>query len=271
MVWSEKSKEKKKKKLRTPASYFRHRRNPFRCCRRLRCHDEEDEIIEVLSFVFWTFTLIPLYKYLSASGNFALYSLLSCHMKLGMLGHSSVPNDNSSVDNSESTPTENKASSILKDFFDKSATSWIVLLLITLLGTNMVVFDGVLTPSMSATFFCLTLCRRGKVEQGTEELLTWMLKLKDVVISTLICLKISILVYIKGSRKSYYPILGGFHRQGEAAKNLAAVNPERTIFNVKRFIGQKFEDKEVQRISATKYVGVITRLNVARIINEPNF
>ncbi|KAK8538227.1 hypothetical protein V6N12_044362 [Hibiscus sabdariffa] len=34
---------------------------------------------------------------------------------------------------------------------------------------------------------------------------------------------------------------------GEAAKNQAAVNPERTIFDVKRLIGRKFEDKEVQR------------------------
>ncbi|EFJ17607.1 hypothetical protein SELMODRAFT_444846 [Selaginella moellendorffii] len=34
---------------------------------------------------------------------------------------------------------------------------------------------------------------------------------------------------------------------GEAAKNQAAVNPERTIFDVKRLIGRKFEDKEVQK------------------------
>ena len=32
---------------------------------------------------------------------------------------------------------------------------------------------------------------------------------------------------------------------GEAAKNQAASNPERTIFDVKRLIGRKFEDKEV--------------------------
>ncbi|CAI9772541.1 unnamed protein product [Fraxinus pennsylvanica] len=34
---------------------------------------------------------------------------------------------------------------------------------------------------------------------------------------------------------------------GEAAKNQAAVNPERIIFDVKRLIGRRFEDKEVQK------------------------
>ncbi|CAN0901995.1 Luminal-binding protein 4 [Linum grandiflorum] len=34
---------------------------------------------------------------------------------------------------------------------------------------------------------------------------------------------------------------------GEAAKNQTAVNPERTIFDVKRLIGRKFDDEEVQK------------------------
>ncbi|CAH2053075.1 unnamed protein product [Thlaspi arvense] len=34
---------------------------------------------------------------------------------------------------------------------------------------------------------------------------------------------------------------------GEAAKNQAAVNPERTVFNVKRLIRIKFDDKDVQK------------------------
>ena len=34
---------------------------------------------------------------------------------------------------------------------------------------------------------------------------------------------------------------------GEAAKNQAANNPKRSIYVVKRLIGRKFDDKEVQR------------------------
>ncbi|KAL0387432.1 UNVERIFIED_CONTAM: Luminal-binding protein 5 [Sesamum radiatum] len=34
---------------------------------------------------------------------------------------------------------------------------------------------------------------------------------------------------------------------GEAAKNQAALNPEHTVFDVKRLIGEKFDDLEVQR------------------------
>jgi len=33
---------------------------------------------------------------------------------------------------------------------------------------------------------------------------------------------------------------------GESAKNQAAVNPERTIYDVKRLVGRKFTDKTVQ-------------------------
>ena len=34
---------------------------------------------------------------------------------------------------------------------------------------------------------------------------------------------------------------------GEAAKNQGSLNPKRTIYVVKRLIGRKFDDKEVQR------------------------
>ncbi|XXG78597.1 hypothetical protein AAC387_Pa08g2508 [Persea americana] len=88
---------------------------------------------------------------------------------------------------------------------------------------------------------------------------------------------------------------------GEAAKNQAAHKLERTIYGVKRLIGRKFNDEEVQRDmrkeerdsgiipwkenqdavitvpayfndakrQATKDAGVISGLNVVRMINEP--
>ncbi len=34
---------------------------------------------------------------------------------------------------------------------------------------------------------------------------------------------------------------------GRAARNQAIINPENTIFSIKRFMGRKFEDAEVQR------------------------
>lgn len=33
---------------------------------------------------------------------------------------------------------------------------------------------------------------------------------------------------------------------GEAAKNQATLNPENTVYDVKRLIGRKYSDKEVQ-------------------------
>ncbi|PWA41876.1 hypothetical protein CTI12_AA550350 [Artemisia annua] len=46
---------------------------------------------------------------------------------------------------------------------------------------------------------------------------------------------------------------------GDGAKNQAAVNAERTIFDVKRLIGRKFEDKEVQRDSKLVPYKIVNR------------
>ncbi|KAL4290541.1 hypothetical protein GQ457_14G007950 [Hibiscus cannabinus] len=125
---------------------------------RLRLHEEDDEILGVLSLVFWTLTLIPLCKYIifvlgaddnGEGGTFALYSLLCRRAKLGLLSVSNAPDDDISVYDNGSPRKETVASSILKEFFDKYRSSRTVLLLLVLLGTSMVIGDGILTPSMS--------------------------------------------------------------------------------------------------------------------------
>lgn len=57
--------------------------------------------------------------------------------------------------NSPLSSKETKTSSLLKEFFDKHRSSRILLLLVVLMGTSMVISDGVLTPSMSGMFSSL--------------------------------------------------------------------------------------------------------------------
>lgn len=125
---------------------------------RLRLHEDDDEILGVLSLVFWTLTLIPLCKYIvfvlgaddnGEGGTFALYSLLCRRAKLGLLRPSHSTDDDISSQDSCLLIKETRASSLLKEFFDKHHSSRVVLLLIVILGTSMVIADGILTPSMS--------------------------------------------------------------------------------------------------------------------------
>lgn len=68
---------------------------------------------------------------------------------MGLLSASDASDDDISAYNSGLPRKETGASSILKEFFDKYHSSRIVLLLLVLLGTSMVIGDGILTPSMS--------------------------------------------------------------------------------------------------------------------------
>ena len=60
--------------------------------------------------------------------------------------------------------------------------------------------------------------------------------------------KVEIIANDLGNRimPSYVAFSDGERLIGEAAKNQATVNPENTIFDIKRLIGRKFTDKEVQ-------------------------
>lgn len=122
---------------------------------KLREHDEE--ILGVLSFIFWTFTLVPLCKYIffvltaddnGEGGTFALYSLLCRHANLSLLPNQQ-PLDAQLSTYNVTRPRETGPSCAIKSFFEKHQRQRIWLLLVVLLGTCMVIGDGVLTPTIS--------------------------------------------------------------------------------------------------------------------------
>merc|ERR1719265_1182851 len=61
--------------------------------------------------------------------------------------------------------------------------------------------------------------------------------------------RVEIIANDQGNRitPSYVAFLDNTERLvGDAAKNQATINPENTVFDVKRLIGRKFSDKSVQ-------------------------
>ncbi|KAH7860430.1 hypothetical protein Vadar_013312 [Vaccinium darrowii] len=124
----------------------------------LRPYKEDHEILGVLSLVFWTLTLIPLCKYIifvlaaddsGEGGTFALYSLLCRHLKAGLLSTSHGANHRLASYNTGTSMKETRTSLVIKDLIEKHQSSRVVLLLVVLLGTSMVIGDGILTPTMS--------------------------------------------------------------------------------------------------------------------------
>ncbi|CAL9114710.1 unnamed protein product [Musa textilis] len=125
---------------------------------KLRLHEEDVEIFGVLSLVFWTLTLIALFKYIifvlgaddnGEGGTFALYSLMCRNSKMGLLSTPHAAHEHLTAYKLEPHREETRTSLSIKKFIEKSQTSRLVLLLFVLLGTSMVIGDGVLTPTMS--------------------------------------------------------------------------------------------------------------------------
>ncbi|CAN6556424.1 unnamed protein product [Malus baccata var. baccata] len=124
---------------------------------KLSLREDDEEIFGVLSFIFWTFTLIALFKYVfvvmladdnGEGGTFALYSLLCRHARLSILPNQEITDEKLSEYVTEGT-TETWQSSALKSFFDKHPRFRKGLLVFVLFGTCMAIGDGVLTPAIS--------------------------------------------------------------------------------------------------------------------------
>ncbi|XP_031381330.1 potassium transporter 2 isoform X2 [Punica granatum] len=121
-------------------------------------HSEtNEEIYGVLSFVFWTLTLLPLFKYVfivlraddnGEGGTFALYSLICRHAKVSLLPNRQAADEALSTYKLEHHP-ESKNSPKIKMLLEKHKPLHTALLVLVLLGTCMVIGDGLLTPAIS--------------------------------------------------------------------------------------------------------------------------
>ncbi|XP_062187442.1 probable potassium transporter 9 [Phragmites australis] len=121
-------------------------------------HSEtNEEIFGALSFIFWTLTLIPLLKYVSIvlraddngeGGTFALYSLICRHANVSLLPNRQVADEELSTYKLE-CPPEVADRSRVKEWLEKHKKLHTALLVMVMIGTCMVIGDGVLTPAIS--------------------------------------------------------------------------------------------------------------------------
>ncbi|KAK4762862.1 hypothetical protein SAY86_008630 [Trapa natans] len=124
-------------------------------------HSEtNEEIFGVLSFVFWTLTLVPLLKYVfivlraddnGEGGTFALYSLLCRHARINSLPNCQQADEELSEYKGEGVSLLPRTSfgARLKSSLEKHRFLQRSLLFLALIGTCMVIGDGVLTPAIS--------------------------------------------------------------------------------------------------------------------------
>ncbi|KAL9456601.1 hypothetical protein AB3S75_005763 [Citrus x aurantiifolia] len=119
--------------------------------------DDPEDIIGALSLIIYSLTLIPLLKYVfivcrandsGQGGTFALYSLLCRHAKV-----ITIPNqhrtDEELTTYSRSTFHEKSSAAKTKRWLEHQTFRKNALLMLVLVGTCMVIGDGILTPAIS--------------------------------------------------------------------------------------------------------------------------
>lgn len=150
---------------------------------------DRDDILGVLSLIVYTLTLIPLIKYVfivlqandnGDGGTFALYSLLCRYAKVGLTPNQQAEDRDVSNFQLELPSKRLERASKLKSKLENSQFAKFFLLFATMLGTSMVIGDGVLTPCMSV------LSAVGGIKLATshltEDMIVW------ISVAILVCL-----------------------------------------------------------------------------------
>ncbi|XP_076925915.1 potassium transporter 5-like [Bidens hawaiensis] len=117
-----------------------------------------DDILGVLSLIFYTITIIPVLKYVvivlrandnGDGGTFALYSKLCRYAKVGLIPSEQLEDREVSNYQLELPGKQNTISTKVKKTLEQSNFAKFALLFAAMLGTSMVIGDGILTPSIS--------------------------------------------------------------------------------------------------------------------------
>ncbi|KAL2510563.1 Potassium transporter 5 [Abeliophyllum distichum] len=117
-----------------------------------------DDILGVLSLIFYTITLLPLIKYIfivlrandnGDGGTFALYSMICRYAKLGLIPSQEAEDRDVSTFHLELSNNRMKRAFTIKNKLENSKIFKFFLLFAAMLGTSMVIGDGVLTPCIS--------------------------------------------------------------------------------------------------------------------------
>lgn len=119
---------------------------------------DQDDIIGALSLIIYTLTLLPLIKYAflvlhandrGEGGTFALYSLICRHAKVSLIPNYQPEDRELSTYKIETPNKQLKRSLAIKEALEQSIAAKTALLVLALIGTAMVIGDGLLTPSIS--------------------------------------------------------------------------------------------------------------------------
>ncbi|XP_061360485.1 potassium transporter 10-like isoform X2 [Gastrolobium bilobum] len=118
---------------------------------------DQEDVIGALSLIIYSLTLVPLLKYVfvvlrandnGQGGTFALYSLLCRHAKI-----KTIPNqhrtDEELTTYSRSTFHERSFAAKTKRWLEEQESRKSAILILVLVGTCMVIGDGILTPAIS--------------------------------------------------------------------------------------------------------------------------
>ncbi|GLU15667.1 hypothetical protein SLE2022_321400 [Rubroshorea leprosula] len=117
-----------------------------------------EDVLGVLSLIIYTIVLIPFIKYTflvlwandnGEGGTLALYSLLSRYARISLVPNQKPKDSEVSNYRLEPPPRQLKRASMIKKGLENSRFIQVFLFLVTILGTSMVIGDGILTPSIS--------------------------------------------------------------------------------------------------------------------------